>query len=635
MFFYSSGFFPMVSAASGQAVRNHRRWVPDEIIVKFEEGLSDKALSDINLRYGGRIAYSSRAGRFHRIKIPQGLTAEQTVEMYRSEPGVEYAELNYYARALFTPDDPMYYLQWNLHEPLCGINIERAWDVTRGEPNVIVAVIDTGVAYEDYSAPAHWHIDTYRAYGDSGHSWWCGLDDPAWSRPPGYGNGWKDYLRHSFDLAGAHGTITLSYWYRHDLENDYDFCYVEASVNGGESWTILKTYTGKSTTTGLQVRWKQDSIDLSSYAGEGLSIRFRVYSDDSASDQDGDYNSDGAFFIDEIELTDAEGLIFYDNVESGPGNWETTRYKQAPDLEGTLFVPGYDFVNDDNHPNDDEGHGTHVTGTIAQTTDNGVGVAGIAHRTAVMPLKVLDSTGSGTYQQIADAIYYAADNGASVINMSLGGEIPSLTLQNAVAYAYNHGVVIIAAAGNSYQEGNLPLYPAAYDDYCIAVGATTHNCTRAFYSNTGSYLDLAAPGGDSGGAILQQTFANTPVDFGYLGGMGTSMAAPHVSGVAALLVSIGVTIPDDVRQAMQNTARDLGTAGWDAQFGWGLVDAWAALNYFHTPGDFNYDGSVNFKDLEKLADCWLGYDPLVDVAPGSGDGIVDFLDFSVMAGSWE
>ena len=263
-------------------------------------------------------------------------------------------------------------------------------------------------------------------------------------------------------------------------------------------------------------------------------------------------------------------------------------YCQAPDLAGTTFVQGYDFVNDDAHPNDDEGHGTHVAGTIAQTTNNNYGVAGVAFDCSIMPVKVLNETGFGYYSWIADGIYYAVDHGADVISMSLGGPEPSQTLEDAVTYAYNEGVTIVAAAGNEYQEGNPPQYPAAYDDYVIAVGATRYDETRSYYSNTGSYLDLAAPGGDMNvdqngdvyaDGVLQQTFVpGDPCNFSYFWFFqGTSMATPHVSGVAALLIANGVTGPDNVRDILESTAEDKGTPGWDAEYGWGLVDAQAAL----------------------------------------------------------
>ncbi|GAH63395.1 unnamed protein product, partial [marine sediment metagenome] len=201
---------------------------------------------------------------FKRIKLPPPRTAKQAVELYNREPDVEYAELNYYAYALFVPDDPLYSYQWHFNDTLAGINIEPAWDITTGDPDVIVAVIDTGVAYEDYNAPDHWHIDTYKAY--DGSSWWCGMENPDWPRSPGYGNGWKDYLQRSFDLTEATGTVTLSFRHRYDMESGYDYAYVEVSSNEGTSWDELKTYTGRSKVRG-KVAWVGDSVDLTAYKG--------------------------------------------------------------------------------------------------------------------------------------------------------------------------------------------------------------------------------------------------------------------------------------------------------------------------------------------------------------------------------
>lgn len=267
-----------------------------------------------------------------------------------------------------------------------------------------------------------------------------------------------------------------------------------------------------------------------------------------------------------------------------------TKYKKAPDLANTNFVAGYDFVNNDTHPNDDNSHGTHVSGTVAQSTNNNLGVAGIAFNTSIMPVKVLDKNGNGTDADVADGIYFATNNGAKLINLSLGGSSSSTTLENAVAYAYNSGVTVLAAAGNKYQEGNPPSYPAAYNAYVIAVGATRYDEIRAYYSNTGSYVDIAAPGGDVnvdqnqdgyGDGVLQQTFNPTSKnakDFAYYFFQGTSMATPHVVGVAALLLAQNPTwTPDQVRNRLQSTAEDKGTAGWDPEYGWGLLDAYTAL----------------------------------------------------------
>lgn len=257
---------------------------------------------------------------------------------------------------------------------------------------------------------------------------------------------------------------------------------------------------------------------------------------------------------------------------------------QAPDLAGTTFVAGYDFVNKTNTPNDDNGHGTHVAGTIAQTTNNGVGVSGVAYGASIMPVKVLDSLGQGTYAGIIQGIDYAVANGAKIINMSLSGHSGSQALQDAVNRARNHGVLVVAAAGNN---GGAVEYPAKYNSV-IAVGAVRYDQTRPSYSNIGGEVDIAAPGGDNnidqngdgfGDGIVQQTFKTGETNtFRYLFMEGTSMATPHISGVLALLLSAnpGLT-PDQLEAAIKSSALDLGPAGVDQEYGAGLVQAASAL----------------------------------------------------------
>src|SRR5262249_51027688 len=173
-------------------------------------------------------------------------------------------------------------------------------------------------------------------------------------------------------------------------------------------------------------------------------------------------------------------------------NWK--KFHQVPDLAQTKFTKGYDFVANNEHADDDHGHGTHVAGTIAQSTNNGVGVAGVAPGATIMPLKVLSASGSGSVAGIADAIHYAADHGAKVINMSLGGRFGSKVLAKAVKYAHDKGVVVVCAAGND-GSGHVS-YPAAYPG-AVAVAATQYDETTTFYSNWGKEIDIAAPGGNT------------------------------------------------------------------------------------------------------------------------------------------
>lgn len=255
-------------------------------------------------------------------------------------------------------------------------------------------------------------------------------------------------------------------------------------------------------------------------------------------------------------------------------------FRRVPDLEGIAFAPGYDFVNDDAHPNDDHGHGTHVAGTIAQATHNSVGVAGIAFEAKLMPVKVLNHFGSGHSADIAEAIRWAADNGAKVINMSLGGGGHSSVMEAAVAYARAKGTTVVAAAGNAGR--GVVEYPAAYEG-AVAVAAVGPDQKRAPYSSFGKALDLSAPGGnkqgfgDEGG-IVQNTIDPRDVSKSvYASYQGTSMATPHVAGVAALLYAAGATGPQEVEEALYAGAKKLAGEAWSEEYGHGLLDAEASL----------------------------------------------------------
>lgn len=274
-------------------------------------------------------------------------------------------------------------------------------------------------------------------------------------------------------------------------------------------------------------------------------------------------------------------------LDSGVSYRNAAPYALAPDLAGTLITPGWDFVNADANPDDDYGHGTHMCGCIAQTTNNFLGVAGVAYASTVMAVKVMDSLGDVGVVDEADGIYYATNNGAKIINLSLGGPGISITEQNAVIYAYGQGVTLLASSGNA---GSSVLeYPASYTE-CISVGAVQYDRTRPSYSNYGTALDVMAPGGnitldqnfDSyADGIMQQTHDGTTFStFYYYLIEGTSPACALASGVAALVVSKSTAIlsPLQVRNILEDTAIDLGVAGWDQYYGWGEIDAYAAVS---------------------------------------------------------
>ena len=235
-----------------------------------------------------------------------------------------------------------------------------------------------------------------------------------------------------------------------------------------------------------------------------------------------------------------------------------------PDLAGKI-VGGYDFVNNDSVAQDDNGHGTHVAGIAAAISNNHSGIAGVSWGARIMPIKALNALANGSYANVAAGIVLATDQGAQIINLSLGGGSPSLILQDAVDYALSKGVILVASVGNS---GNTSiLYPAKYPQV-IAVGAVDSTNNRAGTSNYGPELDMVAPGVSIYSSVIG----------GYDYKSGTSMAAPFVSGLAAILRGYSADYsPDTIAWAIQSTALDLGAPGWDEFYGFGLIQVDRAI----------------------------------------------------------
>jgi serine protease len=396
-----------------------------EIIVAFRSDTDGPTLERLLRAGGAREARRARFASRYLVTLEPGIGVPEAVSAFSAAPEVEYAEPNGLVHssqgATFKPNDTYYEYQWNMTQ----MNAERTWGIQKGQSTVAVAIVDTGVAYEDYGDPR----------------------------------------------------------------------------------------TGQA-------------------------------------------------------------------------------FRKAPDWGSTVFLPGYDFVNGDDHPNDDEGHGTHVASTVAEATDNGIGVAGLAFDCAILPVKVLDGEGSGTFFDLADGIDYVAGyerdgrRPVKVINLSLGTEGYSETVKRAIDSAVANDVLVVAAAGNAGKP--IVEFPASLPNV-VAVGALDERKERAFYSNTGSDLDLMAPGGDCdrdddgdgvGDCIWQQTLNDDFVrqgrydQFCYCGLDGTSMATAHVSAAAALLFSQGFTDPAAVRLALEQTAERLGGAAADGRndtYGFGLV----------------------------------------------------------------
>lgn len=292
-------------------------------------------------------------------------------------------------------------------------------------------------------------------------------------------------------------------------------------------------------------------------------------------------------------------------------------FLQNPDIVASRFSQSRDFVFWTGPVLDMIGHGTHVAGTVLQETNNALGLAGIAPQARLMPLKACfgywelqisisnagvpgfvnpNETGACSTAAAVEAIRYAADNGAKVINLSLGGPGPSPAYLDALQYAVQRGVFIAMAMGNEFEEGNPVEYPAAYGPQiagAMSVGAINRSRRRAPYSNTGTHIEIVAPGGDVrdggiSGAIYQVGLLSADFDprtivvprfdrYFEQPNQGTSMASPHVAGVAALLFAQGITDPAAIEEAIKRFAVDLGALGRDNEYGYGLIDARASL----------------------------------------------------------
>lgn len=247
-----------------------------------------------------------------------------------------------------------------------------------------------------------------------------------------------------------------------------------------------------------------------------------------------------------------------------------------PDLSGKVLA-GYDFVNNDADPADDDGHGTHVAGIAAAHGNNGLGVTGVAYgaNVKILPVKVCGPAGCPT-SAIVNGIRFAADNGANTINLSLGGRFGSASEQDALRYALSKDVLPFCATGNDGSKRTIS-YPAAFPE-CVAVGSTDWGDTKSSFSNGGNGIDLSAPGGDSENASGYSYILSAYNDGGYAFVAGTSQATPQAAGLGALLYAQGLRGAATIRARIEGTVDDLGTRGLDTSFGYGRINVYKAIN---------------------------------------------------------
>lgn len=263
------------------------------------------------------------------------------------------------------------------------------------------------------------------------------------------------------------------------------------------------------------------------------------------------------------DITTGSDSIVITILDTGTAN-------DHPDLDGKV-IDGYDFINNDNNPYDDHGHGTYTAGIAAAVSNNGTGVVGISWGAKIMPVKVLSSEGSGSEAGIAEGIRWAVDHGTRIISASLGGDSPDPIMGDAVQYAHDHNVLFVASSGNN-PDGN-PNYPAGYDTV-LAVGATGRSDTFTGFSSYGRYVDVTAPGV----GILSTGWDGGDLTYEY--GNGTSASCPFVSGVAALVWSVNPQLTaDQVKQIIEDSSDDLGDPGWDEHYGDGRLNAFRAVQF--------------------------------------------------------
>ncbi|HUB32965.1 MAG TPA: S8 family peptidase [Bryobacteraceae bacterium] len=271
-------------------------------------------------------------------------------------------------------------------------------------------------------------------------------------------------------------------------------------------------------------------------------------------------------------------------IDSGVGFMQGNAYMRPQDFTEMKFRAGHDWVDGDDMPaaEDEHAHGTHVAGTIAESTDNGVLGAGVAPEAAIVPLRIADAQGRADTDNFAEALQYLADNPTNVANMSMGSPRPNQVLERALKMAYDKNVTLVCSAGNSPRGQPVLMYPAGYKE-CISVSAVGPSGLIAFYSHWGPTLDIAGPGGDQSQRDEDGVCQNTIVTErgrkydGFVCLQGTSMAAPHVTGVAALLAAEGIKTPKEIRSILRKTATGGQPAATADHYGAGVLNAAKAV----------------------------------------------------------
>lgn len=626
--------FPVAENNRDLSDANLPEYANNEIIVSFKKSAAQFQINQFLSANNFSVKKQNKETGFYVLTFSQRKDPAQLSDNLKSNPAVDTISPNYYFYPMEIgpyPDDEGYQkgAQWNME----AINMPDIWKNNSSPPKnpITVAVIDSGVAYENYDPdegfktikdkfgfskkiPAdyhNWRIESIVSSKNYFQNIWSlGPKDSYKTSEYTYV---KDYFKRKINLAekdivlSSDPEIILSYQYISFIEQNKLNVTVEISPDGEKTWKEVKKYdspSSKNKIYDLENGWNGEYIDLNPFIGEEIVLRFKA-----ESNQNFGVENKRLFFITNIlvkaKLDSKDGfaagtynttLIKDDASLADYKGWTRMQYKVPDEMLGVGFIfpdpkdPSdiNNFVDNSQHANDDYGHGTHVAGTITQTTNNNFGVAGVAYGSVnILPVKVLDAFGRyGSCDIIADGVNYAVKKGADIINLSLGGKGDCPELKSAVENAQKKAVVV-AACGNMKE--SKCRYPAAYEE-TISVGAIAPDEQKAWYSNYGDTLDIMAPGGDFPkdsskpvwykARIYQQSFLDMPDEIQFVGDIGTSMAAPHVAGVAALLLSQNPELkPEEVKNILECTAKDLGSKGKDNDYGYGLIDAAKVLDY--------------------------------------------------------
>jgi subtilisin family serine protease len=555
-----------------------------QVLVGLKASISTESMADMTSATGMFEPVvdeiTSAAGAMaYVLDLKAEVSMEQALATLRSLPNVAYAEPNYVRKATETPSEPDFSKQWgfnNTGQEIDGgygtadadIDATEAWDIERGNTNpVTVAIIDTGI---DDKHP------------DLDGNLWLNSGEVAANEMDDDGNGFVDDAT-GYNWAGIGQPYTKNYVWAFGSTVDQQR-FAQSIVGTGQYLTHIGIGLAKvgSPTQNIvvSVRTSLSGADLASFnftPGE-ISTAGYYYKALSSAVK---LNDGTAYYLvfRTSQLNASNYYYLYDSYTAGDLYAAGSEYQ----WDGSSWInwPGDDLVfitNPNGMPRDDNGHGTHCAGIVG-AEKNGVGVIGTSRGATIMPLKAGDCGGTFYDSDIIAAIYYAADNGADIISMSFGGTGYSSATQNAVNYAYNKGVTLFAAAGNS--SDSTMQYPVGYNNV-IGVGATDFNDSIASFSTFNSSVDISAPGVDIYStlptyAVMFNSYYGDPTDYAYCSG--TSMATPMAAGVAALVLSRNPKYtPSQVQNVMQNKADDLGSPGWDVYFGYGRINAFKTLS---------------------------------------------------------